>query len=174
MIKLIIFLILSIGLVIWSWKAFSGRKAHGFYRFFAFESILVLVLVNADSWFLNPFFPAQIISWILLVGSIVIAFQGFYLLRTAGEPVGSLENTRVLVRTGVYKYIRHPLYCSLVLFSWGAFLKNPSCLSAIPLILVMVFAVATALVEERENLQRFGESYAGYMQESKRFLPYLF
>jgi protein-S-isoprenylcysteine O-methyltransferase Ste14 len=44
-------------------------------------------------------------------------------------------------------------------------------------ILVLVataFLLATAKVEEAENLQKFGEDYAAYMKATKRFIPILF
>ena len=173
MVRLIIFIILSIGLVIWSWKSLWNRQVHGFYRFFTFESILALILVNAKTWFTDPFSVAQIISWILLLCSIIMAIQGFYLLHTIGRPAQGIEDTTILVMTGIYKYIRHPLYSSLILIAWGAFLKDTSLLPAILAILATIFSAASAVVEEKENLQRFGKEYASYMKSTKRFLPFL-
>ncbi len=173
MVRLTIFIVLSAGLAIWSWKSLQSRKVHGFYRFFTFESILALILVNSGVWFIAPFSVAQIVSWILLLCSIIMAIQGFYLLHTIGQPTQGIEDTRILVKTCVYKYIRHPLYNSLILISWGAFLKEMSLLTAVLAILATIFSVATAIVEEKENLQRFGEEYACYIKATKRFLPFL-
>lgn len=173
MVRLLIFIILSIGLIIWSWKSLWNRQVHGFYRFFAFESILALILVNTKDWFTNPFSVIQIISWTLLLGSIIMAIQGFYLLNKIGRPRLWIEETTILVKTGIYKYIRHPLYSSLIILSWGAFLKDTSFLPLILAILATIFSVATAIVEEKENLQRFGKEYAFYMKSTKRFLPFL-
>jgi len=36
------------------------------------------------------------------------------------------------------------------------------------------FLVATAKVEERENIERFGEEYRTYMTRTRRFIPFLF
>jgi len=173
MARLIIFIILSIGLIIWSWKLLWNRQVHGFYRFFAFESILALILVNIKAWFYNPFSIAQIISWILLFGSIIMAIQGFYLLHKIGRPKQGIEETTTLVNTGIYKYIRHPLYGSLILFACGVFLKDISLLPAGLAMLATTFLAATAIVEERENLQRFGDEYANYMRSTKRFIPFI-
>lgn len=173
MVRLTVFIVLSAGLIIWSWESLRNRKVHGFYRFFIFESILALILVNAESWFADPFSAAQIISWLLLICSIIMAGQGFYLLHAIGRPAQGIEDTTILVKTGIYKYIRHPLYSSLILISWGAFLKEMSLLPAILALLATIFSVATAMVEEKENLQRFGEEYASYMKLTKRFLPFL-
>lgn len=173
MVRLTILILLSIGLVIWSWKSLWNRQVHGFYRFFTFESLLALILVNAKSWFTDPFSVVQIISWILLLGSIAMAIQGFYLLHKIGRPTQGIEDTTILVRTGVYKYIRHPLYSSLILLGWGAFLKEISILSTVLAILATILSVAMAMVEEKENLKRFGKEYVSYMKSTKRFLPFL-
>ncbi|MFC1962213.1 methyltransferase family protein [Chloroflexota bacterium] len=173
MVRLSVLIILSIGLVIWSWKSLWNRQVHGFYRFFTFESILALILINVKFWFTDPFSVIQIISWILLLGSIIMAIQGFYLLHAIGRPTKGIEDTIVLVRTGIYKYIRHPLYSSLILIAWGAFLKDMSWLSVILVITATIFSVATAMVEEKENLQRFGDEYAHYMNSTKRFIPFI-
>ncbi len=173
MVRLTVFIVLSAGLVIWSWKSLWNLKVHGFYRFFTFESILALIVVNSEFWFIAPFSVAQIVSWILLICSIIIAIQGFYLLHTIGRPAQGIEDTTILVTTGIYKYIRHPLYSSLIIIAWGALLKDMSFPPAILAILATIFSVATAVVEEKENLQRFGNEYASYMKSTKRFLPFL-
>ena len=138
-----------------------------------FELILALILVNAESWFTNPFSVTQIISWILLLGSIIMAIQGFYLLYEIGRPTQGIEDTTILVKTGIYKYIRHPLYGSLILIAFGTLLKDITLLSVVLAILAVIFSVATAMVEEKENLQRFGDKYASYMKSTKRFLPFI-
>lgn len=37
-----------------------------------------------------------------------------------------------------------------------------------------IFLVATAKVEETENLNRFGVDYADYMKKTRLFIPFLF
>jgi protein-S-isoprenylcysteine O-methyltransferase Ste14 len=173
MIKLYVFIVLSIGLIVWSWKSLGNRRAHGFYRFFAFEAIQALIIINIDNWFNNPFSVTQIISWILLFGSIIVAIQGFYLLHTMGRPAQGIEATTKLVKTGIYKYIRHPLYSSLIFLAWGSFLKNISLLSLGLVCLAAIFSITAAIIEERENIQRFGDEYTHYINSTKRFIPFI-
>lgn len=61
------------------------HRSHGFHRFFAFVAILVTIVVNVPHWFENPFSPLQLLSWGLLTISLVMAVQGFYLLRRYGK-----------------------------------------------------------------------------------------
>jgi len=59
-----------------------------------------------------------------------------------------------LVTEGIYRYIRHPMYSSLLLLAWGVFFKSFSW-AALVLVLVATLALfATAKAEEAENLER--------------------
>ena len=172
--KLIIFALVSVGIIFVSWASLRNPRSHGFFRFFAFVSILVLLLLNLEHWFRAPSSAFQIISWLLLLSSLILAAHGFYLLRILGRPKGGIDNTTALVIMGAYKYIRHPLYTSLLLFGWGTFFKNPSFLSGILAVTTSGFLIATARVEEAENLNKFGVDYAVYMKTTKMFIPFLF
>lgn len=88
--KIVILVLLSSVLAYLSRQSFSQPRSHGFFRFFAFESILVLVLLNIDSWFVDPFSLRQIFSWILLLLSLLLALHHFYLLRQIGKPRGKI------------------------------------------------------------------------------------
>jgi protein-S-isoprenylcysteine O-methyltransferase Ste14 len=176
-----LFILGSAGLLALSWGSLRAR-AHGFYRFFAFEGILALVALNLPVWFHEPFRLAQILSWLLLLASIGLALHGFWLLKQMGKPDQAIadparigfEKTTRLVIVGAYRWIRHPLYSSLLCGGWGAFFKRPGWLGLGLALLVSAMLYLTARAEERENLRNFGAEYAEYMRRTKRFLPGLF
>ena len=171
----LIFIVGTIFLIWFSWWAsLKDKRFHGIYRFFSFDSILALVLINARFWFVDPFGPLQIISWICLAASIPPGIQGFYLLKKFGRSKGKFEDTTNLVAQGAYRYIRHPMYASLILLGLGALLKNIS-LGTILLASVNIFALyLTAKADEKEMLNRFGGEYAGYMKKTRMFIPFIF
>jgi protein-S-isoprenylcysteine O-methyltransferase Ste14 len=176
----IVFALLTAANVAVSWRSLGAPRSHGFYRFFAFELILILFLMNAPVWFDDPFSVPHIFSWLLLCGSIVPALGGYFALRGRGKPLaaGSLatnlpfENTSRLVTTGIYRYIRHPMYASLLMLGWGIFLKDPSVAGVCVTLLVSISLVATARIEEAENLSKFGEAYEEYKKSSSMFVPW--
>lgn len=182
MIRVIIFAIISAFLVYISRRSLFHPHSHGFYRFFAWESILALVLLNALQWFENPFSPQQLISWLFLLISIFLVVHGVHLLRVIGNPnqnrsdaeLIAFEKTSSLVTVGVYKYIRHPLYSSLLFLAWGAFLKHPSWLGLLLAFFTSLFLFLTAKNDESECLKHFGNAYQTYMKGTKRFVPFLF
>lgn len=186
MIRAIIFVILSAALAYVSRASLRAPRSHGFYRFFAWELILALIFLNFISfqqWFGDPMSARQVISWILLIGCVVPGAYGIHLMRSRGKPDGQLlsdapmvwiEKTTQLVTTGVFKYIRHPLYCSLLLLAWGVFFKRPSWVSGCAALGATFFLMATAKAEEAENIRHFGATYREYMRHSKMFIPYVF
>jgi protein-S-isoprenylcysteine O-methyltransferase Ste14 len=174
MFKTMLFIFISILITIFSWNSLKSFRSHGFFRFFAFECILILVLLNSPFWFHHPFSVRQIISWLLLLTSIFLAIHGFYLLGIVGKPRQNFEDTTALVKVGAYRYIRHPLYSSLFIGAWGASLKHISMVSVLLVLLTTGFLIATAKVEEAENLNKFGDEYADYSKASKMFIPFLF
>jgi len=154
--------------------ALARSHPYRFPRFLAFESILSLIFLNAPAWFHDPLSVWQVISWICLIGSIFLVGYGFFLIKSLGNPEGDFEDTTTLITTGVYKYIRHPLYTSLILFSLGAFLKDPTWLGVGLVITTIIGVYITARIEEGHNLERFGEAYQQYMEETKSFIPFIF
>ncbi len=170
----VLFLVLSIPAVALSSRYLRQVRHHGFFRFFAFESILLLVLVNLDSWLAAPFSPLHLVSWILLAASGLLVVHGFRILRTAGKPAGAIESTTQLVTAGAYRFIRHPLYASLLFLGWGAYLKDPTWLGTALVGVATASLFATARVEEAECLAKFGGAYAEYMRRTRRFVPFVF
>jgi protein-S-isoprenylcysteine O-methyltransferase Ste14 len=173
----------SLVLIAISWKSLRHPRSHGFYRFFAWECILGLLLVNAKLWFYNPLAWNQIIAWFLLVVCLIPLGLGVHALRTRGKPtqqrVGdasllAFEKTTALVTSGIYHYIRHPLYSSLFLLTWGIFFKFPSLFGVTLAILSTLFLVLTAKADEVECMHFFGTPYVEYMKHTKMFIPYIF
>jgi len=181
-IRITLFILLSIFLVVFSWRPLRNPRYHGFYRFLAFEAILILILLNIPYWIRSPLSLLQLVSWLLLACSIFFVFQGFYLLSKLGgykarentSETFAFEDTAVLVTDGIYKYIRHPLYSSLLLLAWGAYLKHISLYVTIAVLFATAALIATAKIEERENISFFGSKYETYIRKTKMFIPCLF
>jgi protein-S-isoprenylcysteine O-methyltransferase Ste14 len=174
MIETIIFVVGTIGIVWISIPSLRQPGSHGFYRFFAWEIILGLLMINLQTWFVNPFAWYQIISWVLLIVCLIPLLYGISLLRTIGRPTDLLEATTHLVTEGIYQFIRHPLYASLIYLAWGIFFKSPSLLGCCLAIVSTSFLFATARADETECLVKFGSEYTDYMKKTKMFVPFVF
>lgn len=180
--KLLIFLLLSVPLIIISWRTLFNIKTHGFYRFFGWECILWLLINNYKFWFINPFGLKQIISWLFLMYSGILILFGIYQLIKLGKPLESrdekqlfnMEKTTKLVDDGIYKYIRHPIYGSLIFLTWGIYLKNLDLLLLVFAILSTILLFITSKYDEKECIKYFGNTYREYKTRSKMFVPFIF
>jgi protein-S-isoprenylcysteine O-methyltransferase Ste14 len=178
----IIFTILSVPVIIISWRTLFDPRSHGFYRFLAWECILWLFAHNYPYWFNDPFSVRQILSWVFLLFSAYIVIAGVVQMKKGGGPgrdssqktLYRFEETSLLVDTGIFRYIRHPLYSSLLFLTWGILLKNITVHMLLISIFSTVFLIITALIDERECVDYFGEAYRLYMKRTKRFVPFLF
>jgi len=179
--RYLVFGILSLPIIILSWQTLSKVQSHGFYRFFSWECIVWLLASNFRFWFENALSVRQIFSWIFLFLGAYLVIAGVILLKKAGKPAKSrdgeslfeFEKTSELVDTGIFKYIRHPLYSSLIFLSWGIFLKNPTGQLFIVSVISTVFLYFTSLSDEKECIKYFGDQYREYTKRTKRFIPFL-
>ena len=173
-VSLVLLVVLSSGAIAASLHAWRSNLAYGFYRFFAFETIAMSIAWNASRWFRDPASGNQIASWVLLVGGAALAIHGSYLLREVGRAQQrGIEDTLTLVDRGAYRYIRHPLYASLMLLAWGVFFKGTDLASAALAIMATGFLFATGRLEEQFNIRRFGSTYAEYRKRTKMFIPFV-
>lgn len=180
-IQIIAFFIGSLPIIYLSWRSLGSTRNHGFFRFFAWELMLWLLISNIRYWFKDPFSFNQVISWLFLILSIYPVVDGLYRFKVAGKinrerndpSLFGFEHTTSLITTGVYRYIRHPMYAGLLYLNWGIALKKPSVIILIFAVAVTIFLYITVIVEERENLKFFGEEYRQYRKHTKLFVPWI-
>jgi protein-S-isoprenylcysteine O-methyltransferase Ste14 len=180
--KILVFGFSSVGIIWLSRRSLQAPRSHGFYRFFAWELILALTLLNLNFWFAAPFSWYQLISWVCLLVSLYLILHGVIAFRLAGAHGGreedptlvGIEKTTRLVTAGPYRYIRHPFYSSLLFLAVGVFFKQPTWIGGVLAGLSVMMLVITAKIEERENIAYFGEEYRRYMRDTRMFVPFLF
>ena len=182
LLRIALFLLATLFLVRFSWRALQNPGTHGFYRFFVFEGILLILLFNEPHWFTDPFSMRQLLSWGLLLTSICFIVRSLWMLKKKGGhkervdmPANHVfENTVNVVDEGIYAYIRHPMYSSLLFLAWGAWLKDITFITSVLVGFVSFFLYIASQVEEGENIRFFGERYRAYMRRSKKFIPLLY
>ncbi|RYF72526.1 MAG: isoprenylcysteine carboxylmethyltransferase family protein [Comamonadaceae bacterium] len=178
-------LLFALGTACLAWVsrgALRRPRSHGFARFFAFEAILGLLLLNYPHWERHMFAPHQLLSWALLLVSMVLVVLALREMRRQGQrdaqrddpALFGFEKTAALVTSGIFRWIRHPMYASLLALAWGIFLKQFSWLGLALVAMATLSLLITAWRDEVECLQYFGARYADYMARNARFIPGVF
>ncbi|WP_198174960.1 isoprenylcysteine carboxylmethyltransferase family protein [Spirosoma arboris] len=80
-----------------------------------------------------------------------------------------------LVVSGLYRYVRHPMYADMLLWvvSFGLLTANWFYSLTMSVGMTILFVVRIP-DEEKLMIDQFGDQYRHYMKTTKRLIPYLF
>ncbi len=78
-----------------------------------------------------------------------------------------------LITSGPYHFVRHPMYTSVLLMTLGLMVATPTYLEVSSFLLLGLVLALKAIREERLWCMD-NPVYKDYMQQTKRFIPYLF
>ena len=85
-----------------------------------------------------------------------------------------VREQHVLVKSGVYRLVRHPMYSSFFLLGLAQMLLLPNWLAgASGLIGAGILFGFRVLREEQMMLESFGDEYRSYMAGTKRIIPWI-
>jgi protein-S-isoprenylcysteine O-methyltransferase Ste14 len=106
---------------------------------------------------------------LLLVG--VLETDGFHFagLRQVFNQPNAEASPSKLVKSGLYRFVRHPLYTAGLLFMWLT--TNVSMNTFIVFIGLTVYILIGAWFEERKLVREFGEEYIKYRRKTPMLIP---
>jgi len=142
-------------------------------------ALAVLVLGLVMDWLLPAYVLSVLLSWgtrillgLELIGGgaalIVIAMKAF---RAAGTHVEPWKPSTALVASGVFAYVRNPIYVGMILILAGLAFLLASDWTLVLTIVAFVPAIHFGVVlrEERYLTAKFGEPYARYLRTVPRY-----
>ena len=88
MLSIMIWFIGALALAGLSWRAFAEPRSSRFVRLLGEATLWALLVMNASGWLPDGISIPQIVSWIFLAVSLVLAFSGFYALSGIGVSRG--------------------------------------------------------------------------------------
>ena len=142
-------------------------------RFLYYVAGALLVLAYSLLWFLDTPAGVQLLRYIgggiLVVGIILIILPRF-VFRSKGKPEKGRDwtETTVVVDTGIYAVVRHPLYLGWLLMYVALILLSQHWLTAIIGIPGMVCVYLISRQEDQRLIEKFGADYKDYMQKVPR------
>lgn len=116
----------------------------------------------------------------LIVGGLIRMKARLQLKKKAGY--GSLVGTAKLqivkkhrlVKDGIYKHIRHPLYLGEILRNLGFVVIFSSVYGILIVLLASIFLLFRIEIEEKMLILVFGEEYIEYRRNTKKMIPYIY
>lgn len=141
---------------------------------FAMMAGLIAYMINPASMAWSSF-PSPV--WLRWVGVGIGGLAGVMLLWTLSSLGKNLTDTVVtrrvhtMVASGPYRWVRHPFYIcvALTIVANGLVAANWFLLGAGAVVAALL--VVRTRREEQKLIERFGDSYRGYMERTGRFLP---
>ncbi len=83
-----------------------------------------------------------------------------------------LKEGCILVTSGAYNYIRHPMYTSVIFMMLGVLVSTPTLLESLFLIL-LIFVLVLKAKKEEELWCDHDDTYIEYKKRTKLFIPYI-
>jgi protein-S-isoprenylcysteine O-methyltransferase Ste14 len=153
-----------------------ASKTSGVLGLLGFISVIAFVINPSWLAFARLAFPAWL-RW----GGVALTLAGFALLQWAQVSLGKswsdaprMMKEQVLITSGPYQFIRHPIYTAFILILGSALLISANWFIGLAWLGMTVLEVASRIgFEESLMLEYFGDLYRDYMKKTGRLLPRL-
>ncbi len=139
--------------------------------------ILFLAIWITDSFIFHysTFLMNTIPDYLRIILAGIVIISGWYLARSGMKAVfGTKRAEPTVIKDGIFKIVRHPIYTGALHFYLGATLITMSIASAAVWVLAIIFYILIAGYEERILIAKFGEDYLRYKKEVGMLFPRLF
>lgn len=117
---------------------------------------------------------AQIIGIIFLIGGLITAIVARKTLADNWSGNVELKKDHKLITTGIYKYVRHPIYTGVSFMGFGTFVLNHSLLSILFVVILVWFFIYKLKKEEVLLIKHFPNEYPAYMKRTKALIPFIY
>jgi len=159
-------------------KSFFGRRESGLLAL-AFLGLWLVPLLYALTGFPapldRPFIPAiAVLGILVLCGALLLFYRSHADLGKNWSISLQIRDEHRLVTSGIYRYIRHPMYTSFFLLAVAQVLLLPNWFAGLAgLVGVGILYTFRVRQEERMMLERFGADYRAYMAQTARLIPWI-
>ena len=135
----------------------------------------ILFLGPTDWWGILPLSQSvsetlKMIALILFPLGVLIAIVAAIQLKRNLTPLPMPVEHGELIQTGLYAYVRHPIYLGVILMALAWFLHTQAVLTLVEFIAVMIFFEVKSRQEEYWMVQVYPE-YAGYQRRTAKLVP---
>ncbi len=132
-------------------------------------SMLLLFLLSG-SWL-----SQHIIGLLIQITGIFLGIWAIWSMRSSRLNIAPcVRKGSNLIQNGPYRYLRHPMYLSILLFFSPLLAESPSLLRIISFIALIPGLLIKLNFEEKRLLNHFGLHYSLYMNKTWKFIPFIY
>jgi protein-S-isoprenylcysteine O-methyltransferase Ste14 len=147
----------------------TAAKAEWAGRLLVTLQFSLLAIMGWRAW-VSPF-SADILALSLLSGSVLLALWALAANRPGNFNIRPTPRSGgTLVTNGPYRWVRHPMYTSVLMAAAAAAVKSHQSVDAGLWLALLAVLLVKAGIEERALMIRFPE-YQAYKARTKKFLP---
>ncbi len=148
-----------------------------FYLALLFQHAILFFLPFADRRDIGVMMVGQESRWLGLVlcglGITMISWSRFTLGRMYTAEV-TIQKSHQLITTGLYRYIRNPIYLGVIAHALGLSFLFRSWIGLVAMIPIVAFFLVRIKDEEGVLQKEFGSEWEAYCKRSWRLVPYLY
>ena len=123
----------------------------------------------ATSWM--PYL--QVLGAIICILGLLVSLLAALNLGKNLTPLPCPKGDAQLVETGLYRFVRHPIYSGVLLVALGWLLIYPYALILLYVLALLIFFEFKTRREERWLLEKF-PAYLAYRNRVKKFIPWIY
>ena len=159
-------------------KGFSGLFSYYriLYNFIAIAGLIPLIYLSIflpDPYLLSLIWLSPI-AYLLIPAGLVLLYLAFKAFDGAEFLGIKKEKKPELVLSGMYQYVRHPLYFATIILILGLFLLIPTQKMLLVLLISYVYILVGYRLEERKLVAVFGTTYTAYQKRVKALIPFIY
>jgi protein-S-isoprenylcysteine O-methyltransferase Ste14 len=107
----------------------------------------------------------------LLLAVVSTGFGGYLAAKSHKAVFEEIQDQPRLIDSGVYSWVRHPMYLGILLFCLGFFFGMPSLTSLVIWVAFFIFYDKMTTYEERDLARILGEEYINYQKRVPKWIP---
>ena len=159
------------------WLGVNFKYYHFAYSLFAaFTLIGILVFqytMQSQLLYKSPVWVKGLLCLPVLAGLAImgVVIKKYFFSLSGISVFYKQQPAPVLEQGGLHRFVRHPLYFGTLLFIWSLFLVFPYLNNLLACIVITLYTVFGARLEEKKLVAQFGEKYVAYKQKVPMIIP---
>jgi protein-S-isoprenylcysteine O-methyltransferase Ste14 len=142
--------------------------------------VVIFSFITLGSWFAETHdsnLPGgaawvKLAALVILVAGLALRWAAVLTLGKSFSSNVAIHATQTIMRTGPYRWMRHPSYTGLLLCIFAVALRTRNWISLLVIFIPITAALLYRIhIEEIVLHEHFGEEYSGYCSETKRLIP---